>query len=234
MSVNAESTAPPTSRRPITRRRILAAPLLAALPLVWSRPARAAETTTLDFEIFRGQEPIGKHTIAFTRDGQRLDVAIEVAVELKLVGVVVYRYSHQGREAWQGAYLQSLETDTDDDGTKSQISGQRVEKGFQVHSMSGTYTVSAGVIPGSYWNSDLVQTNALIDVETGELFDITVEDRGEDVVEAAGENVRAHRFRVKGNRIVHLWYDRSGLVVKMAFETKGEYIEHRLKKIDKA
>lgn len=245
MNVNAESAAPRTEAdlsggpvasrfRPggpagLTRRGLLA--LVPALLFFGGRRARAAEQSTLQFEVFRGQDSVGNHSIGFVRDGQRLQVETRTEVQLKLIGVPVYSYTHHGREQWQGPYLQSLETETNDDGKRYRVSGRRTDRGFSVEGDAGSYVVSAGVIPGSYWNSDLVETNALIDVETGELFEIVVEDRGLDIVRAAEEEVRARRFRVTGNRVVHLWYDASGLIVKMAFETRGEYIEHRLRKI---
>ncbi len=232
MSVNAQSAAF-RHRLPLARRRLLAAGPAALLLLAGGAGrARAAETTTLRFEIFRGQDSVGGHSLTFVRDGNALRVETATEVELSLVGVPVYSYSHNGREVWQGPFLQSLETATNDDGTQYQVSGRKTERGFAVDGSAGSYVVSAGVIPGSYWNSDLVQTNALIDVETGELYEIAVEDRGIDIVKAADEEVRAQRFRVTGKRrIAHLWYDRAGLIVKMAFETAGEYIEHRLREI---
>lgn len=246
MSVNAENTVHPW--RPdssgsagsdsggrswaLPRRTLLAlAPALLVGGAVLSWPARAAEQTTLQFEVFRGQDSIGSHSIAFARDGSRLQVETNTEVQLKLIGVTVFSYTHRGRETWQGPYLQTLETETNDDGTRHRVSGRRVDRGFSVEGTAGSYVVSSGVIPGSYWNSDLVEANALIDVETGELFEIAVEDRGLDIVKAADEEVRARRFRVTGNRVVHLWYDASGLVVKMAFESRGEYIEHRLRTV---
>lgn len=234
MSVNAESNAPASPRAAggLSRRALLV--LAPALLLAGGSGARAAERRTLRFEVFRGKDSIGSHSLAFTRDGERLQVETATDVELELIGVPVYSYSHRGHEVWQGGYLLSLDTQTDDDGTQYRVSGRKTDRGFKVDGSSGSYVVSAGVIPGSYWNSDLVQTNALIDVETGELFEITVQDRGQDIVEAADEQVRAHRFKVTGKRIAHLWYDASGVVVKMAFETAGEYIEHRLREVSGA
>ncbi|MEX0759434.1 MAG: DUF6134 family protein [Tistlia sp.] len=242
MTVNAESTVT-RLRRPRTaaaarvagrdgglpRRALLA--LVPALLLAGLGRARAADQTSLQFEVFRGQDSVGDHSITFLRDGERLQVETRTEVQLELIGVPVYTYTHQGREVWQGPYLQSLETQTNDDGTSHRVSGRRTDQGFSVEGSAGSFVVSAGVIPGSYWNSDLIETNALIDVETGELFEIVVEDRGYDIVKAADEEVRARRFRVTGERIAHLWYDASGLIVKMAFETRGEYIEHRLRRI---
>lgn len=229
MSVNAERDRQhrPRARRAGGRWLLLLAGLLLGLA---QAPAALAATSLL-FEVFRGHESIGTHRITFTKDGQQLQVDTETKVALQLVGVTVYSYSHRGHEVWSGAYLQSLETRTDDDGTAFSVSGRRTAEGFAVEGSAGSYLVSEGVIPGSYWNSDLLETNALIDIETGQLFEIEVEDRGQDIVRAAGEEVRAQRFRVKGKRVAHLWYDSAGLVVKMAFESRGEYIEHRLREI---
>lgn len=233
MSVNDQRTRSDEARPPArpTRAVIVCLPVLCFLLAVWSSVAVAAEKTTLKFDVIRGQESVGTHNITFVRDGDRLRVDTEIAIDVELVGVPVYSYRHNGSEVWQGPYLQSLETDTNDDGKRYHVSGRRTDRGFAVEGSKGDYVVSAGVIPGSYWNPDVIRTNAVIDIETGALVDITVQDRGMDIVQAADEQVRAQRFRIDGNRLVNVWYDRSGLIVKFAVETRGEYIENRLREV---
>src|SRR3954462_5152265 len=99
--------------------RLLAGMLLIPLTPITAVDARELPYgPTLSFEVFRNGEPIGKHTVAFQRNGSELSVSTTVDFAVKMMGFTAYRYSHRAQEVWNAGAFQSLAAKTDDNGTK--------------------------------------------------------------------------------------------------------------------
>lgn len=191
----------------------------------------------IDFSVFRnGDSPMGWHRLGFRREGDRLVVDVDIRFEVKVAFFTVYRFVHTNREVWQGDRLVSLETSTDDDGTRRWVRGRATPGGFAVESSHGALLAPADVVPSSYWNNlRTIGAARILDTQRGALMDVRVEPLGDEPVAAGDGMVRARHFRVhfltdgpSATDAVDVWYDDAGAWVKMAFRAKGQDIAYRL------
>lgn len=219
----------------LTRRALIAglssAPLLAALPRAWAAPSPA-----LEFDILRNNSRIGEHVIASEATGQGLEVAIDTDINVRVLGLSMYRYRHSSREQWQeheeSPRLTRLSSRTDDNGKPLTVQGEAVEGAFRIEGSEGSVTAPGEIVPASYWTSLVLQRDQLLSTTRGTLFPIAVEPRGSETLESAGEQVGTERFFIAGDPAVHLWFDERRRVRRLAFETRGEFIDYRLRRMD--
>jgi hypothetical protein len=134
-------------RHPLAVLLLIAAGSL-AMPLAAAIPA----SQKLAFEVLRGDSRIGRHEVAFRREGEELHVEVAIDLEVKLAFVTVFTYRHRNHEVWREGRLVSLESVTDDDGKQYNLTGRATPEGFRVEGWAGSYLAPAGIIPTSYWN----------------------------------------------------------------------------------
>jgi hypothetical protein len=180
-----------------------------------------------DFEILRGGTPIGRHTIAFRRDGDNLHVDIEIEIEIELLFITVFRYSHRNREIWRDGRLVSIETETDDNGTPYRVRGHATADGFSVEGSDGRFVAPADIVPTSYWLPATTGQTVLLDSQRGRMVDVSIAQQGVDRLATASGPVEAQRYAVDGDLRLTLWYTPEGEWAKIAFEARGERIEYR-------
>ena len=194
----------------------LAAPLTAALPT----------SREIAFHILRNGDPIGHHSVTFRRQDGRLLVAIEIDIEVRFAFLTLFRYRHENREAWREGRLVALDSWTDDDGTRYEVTARATPEGVRVEGRHGTFLAPAQVIPTSYWNAATVRQTRLLDTQYGRLVDVAVRPVGEDSVARGGEEVQARKYIVSGDLDLEVWYTPQGEWAKIAFEARGAEISY--------
>lgn len=192
--------------------------------------AGAVVTEPLDFAVYRDGAEIGHHRIAFTRDGDVLEVAIDIRLEVGLGFITLYRYHHRNSETWREGGLVGFVSRTDDNGDWDQASA-RVTGGTMT--VAGPEAAAAPVpfaAPTTYWHRDLtVAARTLVDTQTGRLLAVNVTPVGDETVETADGPVPARRYRMTGDLELDVWYDATGRWVKLAFELGGADFEYVLR-----
>ncbi|BBK33085.1 hypothetical protein STHU_37190 [Allostella humosa] len=189
---------------------------LVAILVVATGPALASD---LRFTVFRDGTPIGTHRIQVEQVGDETRVAVDIALEVKIAFVTVYRYSHRNREVWRDGRLVSIDTATDDDGTREFVQGKAGPAGLAVRSTAGSYTAPADVLPTSYWRRPTVDRRQLLDTQKGRLLGVRVE-------RADPPGDRAARYRVRGELDLDLWYDGDDRLRRIAFDFKGSQFDY--------
>lgn len=209
-------------------------PKIFAALLAWSicwTPQAIANTQTsqrLNFAVFRGGEPMGRHEVQIIDEGSRQVVEIDINLQVKLLSIPVFRYTHQNREVWAEGQLLELISSTDDDGDPMSLSLKR--EGDKLHGLGDQL---AGPIPvtlpsTSYWRRPPLGKSQLIDSQNGKLLQVETVSLGEQEILANGKNIRAERLRVTGDLNLDLWYDQTGRWVKCQFEARGSTVEYVL------
>ncbi len=143
------------------RRRHL--PLL-ALPLL-ARPAGAAPSITR-FRIMREGSAIGTHTVTLSEAGRELTARSEVIVQVKLVGITVFRLTHNFTEVWAGDRLRSVTSRHDRNGTVKDMTARAEGGAILVQGPEGPQRLAAEAAPLSWWDSRRFD-RPLFDSETG-------------------------------------------------------------------
>lgn len=177
----------------------------------------------LGFSVLREGDAIGQHSIDFARRGDDLVVNVNIDLEVKFAFITVYRYTHRNQEVWRDGRLYSIDSQTDDDGTKHWVKGRATTEGFAVESDSGNALMSSDVIPSSYWHPETPNAKTLLNTQTGELARINVAAGAtkSDVPMPWGQQA-ARSFEISGDVDLKLWYDDKGCLLKMNFAAPGD------------
>lgn len=223
----------------ITRRSLVAG--LAATPLLAALPgglplARAAQMPSLEFDILRKGSTIGTHRVTAETSAQGLSVGIETDIHVRVLGITAYRYRHEAREDWRrdgaGLRLAALRTRTDDDGEIFTVAGRATADAFRIEGVEGATEAPPEIVPASYWTPLVLERDRLLGTKRGNVFPVRIEARGRETIESAGETIEAERFFIDGDPAVSLWFDDERRIRRLAFETRGEFIDYRLRQMD--
>jgi Family of unknown function (DUF6134) len=205
----------------LSRRAALAGGLAAA-----ALPARAATSASRRFTILRGGSEIGRHDIALTRDGDRLNLAVDVEIVVRILGIAAYRYEMTNREVWSGGLLQSVDCRVNDDGRRKTVRVTRSGGALQV--ASDFYT---GPAPSDAATTtpDFLKRKAWISTDSGEVYAMRIAGAGSGQVATPGGAVEARKWRAtNGDDFdVTLSYDGRGEWASVAFDARGEPAVYR-------
>ncbi|MFM2120961.1 MAG: hypothetical protein RL722_2429, partial [Pseudomonadota bacterium] len=152
-------------------------------------PALPAQRRTWVFEARLDGKPIGDHRYVLTEQGDRRVLRSSARLEVKLLGLTVYRYSFEATEHWRGDCLLGLQADTLDDGTPLKVRASRAEGGtpagpLRISGPKGELEAPGCVLSYAYWlPSALRSQKRLLNPQTGELEPVSVSPQGSEAVE---------------------------------------------------
>ena len=206
---------------------ILASAIALTVTAGWAQ-SNAPATDNLAFEVLRKGKPIGTHTIAFTPNGDDLQVDIDIRLDVKFLMFNAYSYRHKNQEIWRDGQLVQIETKTDDDGENFFVNGRANGKGFEVNGSAGDAMAPATIIPTSYWDPAIVKQNKLLNTQTGELLEVSVAPGDETEIVVGDQTVDARHYVMSGDLDLELWYDPAGTLRRIRFEASdGSTIDYR-------
>ncbi len=231
-------------KRPIVL-TVMAAGLALALPatpVTALLPPASAEIGvprdgTIEFAVFRKGEQIGTHKLTFEPRGEQLQVHVDANLKVQMLFVTVYRYQHQSTELWSGDRMVEFQSATRQNGKEWQVDAHVADgDGLVVHANDEHRVLPASLLPTSYWRPEMMETSRWFNTQFGSTIDVKVEPRGTEQIQAAGDMLNAHRYKVTGVVAetgkpvdLDLWYASNGELVKMEFiaVADGSRVEFR-------
>jgi hypothetical protein len=186
-----------------------------------ANPAEAALPVppgdALAFRMVRHGTDIGRHTLAFERQGDTLTVRITVDALVRFLSIPVVRYSHHAVETWQGDTLVGLTGRTDKNGQPGWVDARRTAEGLVVEgSKTKRYIAPPQAIGTSYWNKRMLD-GPMISLEDGVLLHPKVAERPADTVQvASGSTIPADHYKITGSFNVDVWYDQTNTWASLA------------------
>ena len=211
--------------------RVLCAALFLALGLTGAASAAGVPADgVLAFDIVRNGEAIGTHTYRFDRSGGRTEVRIKTDINFRLFFIPVYRFEHESKEVWQDGRLDSLESNTNENGTPVKLQVHRDEDSLMVYGEDGNLHVDREIIPASLWNRLVLDRSQTLTTISGNVKKFEVEYVGETELEVRGQKVMTQHFRLTGEFERELWYDKDDVLVGVRFEASdGSTVAYVLK-----
>lgn len=194
-----------------------------ALTALLLQGAALADSKTVTYTILKDGDPIGKETYMLDRDGDHTSVALTVDSAVHIL-FLDFKYHHTRTESWNGAQLEKLSADTDDDGTKHhvEIAAKEGGAGFTVTTDGKAVTVPDDAFPVAQWNRAMVGHPVLIPVESDDKpYKAAFKDVGPDSLTIGGEKVATEHFSLSGDIDRELWYDTDGVLAKVTFRRRG-------------
>lgn len=197
---------------------LLAAPAWAGMP----------DSRRIAFDVVRNGSRIGGHVLTFSPSGNRLDVGIAVDIEVKMMSLVLYRYSLRGRERWEDGILVEASAETQDGSDKAFMRAVRRDGRLQVEGSHGKpYTAPEGSLVASHWNPAQMKA-PMINVQDGELLDFKVASRGTEGIEVRGRRIDATHYGLTGPGTLDLWYDQRQVWSQLRSVVRdGSTVEYR-------
>ena len=201
--------------------------LMMAVPAAWPTAAgnelafaSFPPSGRLDYRVIRDGNDIGTQSVEFIRRDDRLTVRTHVNILVTLLGIPVYRFTHDAEEQWQDGELASLTSRSNDDGEPRQVAikreGDRLRGTYNGHPVD----LPGTMIPASLWHPETVTQTVLLDPIKGRERQVAVADKGEETVKIRGEAVSAHRYAMTGQIVRDIWYGPDGQVVEVRFPGK--------------
>ena len=165
---------------------------------------------TWAFDVYLDDKAIGYHNFAVAEEGTRTVLETEAEFDVKFLFVTAFRYKHSNTEIWSDGCLDELYATTDNNGELLTVTGAEESKAFEVSSKRGEQTLDGCVRSFAYWNPAILEADRLLNSQTGEYEDVDVQLEGEDLINVAGQEVSANRYRVSVSRgDIFLWYTKS-------------------------
>ncbi|MBD3671485.1 MAG: hypothetical protein HUJ29_12010 [Gammaproteobacteria bacterium] len=202
-----------------------------------------AQKQEWNFQVYLNDQKIGHHSFLVEADEGLERVISEASYDVKFLFVTAYTYRHTSLETWRNNCLVSIQSQTDDNGTKQYISGQLQTKAqpqlLRLSTHDGNNEVSGCVKSFSYWNPTAVlDANRLLNSQTGEYVDIESEFVGSEAYKFGNKSIDSKHYRLSmEGYTIDLWYaadndrwvglestTKSGAVIKYRLEESGEQL----------
>lgn len=169
----------------------------------------AMQAKRYDFKVFLGDKEIGHHKFMVTPHDDQTYVSSEASFDVRFLFINAYSYLHQNNEVWKGDCLQAIDATTDDNGEQLFVRGKYQEQGLQLHTHEGSQKLSGCVRTFAYWDPELLNSQQLLNVQTGKLEEVNIQSLGKAVLVKDGNNVMAKQYRITNPKFsIDLWYSK--------------------------
>lgn len=211
------------------RRAVLALVLAFSVVATASAADALPYGSSISFIAYRNGEPIGRHTVTFEKDGTQLKVSTSIDLAVKFAGFTAYRYTHRAQEVWAGESLVSLTSQTNDNGTRHDVSASREGGTIVVNHDRTQSRLPGGVLPTSHWNIEQVRHSVLLNTQKGTEARVQIVQGPRETVKTSSGTVPATRYSYTGDVKMDQWFDDRGRWVKTSFKASdGSTIEYVL------
>jgi Domain of unknown function (DUF6134) len=180
------------------------------------------------FEVLLDGNSIGSHRFEFESEGTGYRLTSTANYVVKILFVPVYRYQHRSQESWRNGCLQQIQADTNDNGESYRISGGAEEGGLAliVNDREVNYAREC-IRTFAYWQPALLNTDKLLNSQTGELNNVTYQPLGQTPLPwdttRTGNTVRLQT----PDGDIHLWYRNSRWLGLLSTLASGRELLYR-------
>lgn len=159
------------------------------------------------FDVLLDGKEIGYHNFRISGDGEQQILETEARFDVKFLFINAFRYRHKNTETWSGGCLSRIEATTNNNGDLLQVIGREVDGRFAIQGATGTESLPVCVQSFAYWNPEILQSERLLNSQTGEYEDVSVQFESRDEVRVDDQPIDALRYRLSAKAgDITLWY----------------------------
>ena len=195
----------------------------------------------IEFEIYRNNKHIGKHTFSFKKLDGQITVESEINFEIKKLGITFYKYHVSGMEIYKDGKLIKFNSKTNQNGKEKYVN-MKLENGeYIIDGSSYKGKASVDYLLGTWWNHSIVKAPAQISAISGRIIKQKVTFLGKETINIGGKSYNTLHFNFsstdkkleKGKKLnTDVWYDEKTLNwLKASFKKKGKW-EYKLVSMD--
>lgn len=185
--------------------------------------AAFAETTkSWQFSVYLDDKRIGHHHFTRIQNGPNHLIKSSAQFDVKLLFFTAYSYTHENSELWQGQCLTRMTAVTNDNGEELLVKGSADSSGFLVKTLDDSAKLPQCVMSFAYWDPAILEANRLLNAQTGEYIDVSVESFGKDLIDVQGKLTPAQHYRLIGENLqIDLWYSTDNQWLALESTTEG-------------
>ena len=159
------------------------------------------------FEVLLDEKKIGYHDFLVSEKDGKQTVSSEARFNVKLFFVNIYSYRHQTEEVWRDNCLSAIEAETAANGKDFLVRGKADAGEFKILTESNENELPPCIMTFAYWNPKFLKADSLLNSQTGDYENVSIDREGEEVLQVNGLDIRAIRYSVNGAAApITLWY----------------------------
>jgi hypothetical protein len=233
----------PSLRKPPGRRLVIfglaATAVTAGASLLFNRHDAVAQTGSrprlpspapppIHFDVIRNNDVIGSHKVEFQGASGEFSVRTVIDITVRVLGLTVFIYRHDGTERWRNGLLQAFDSKTTDDDSEFLVTGRAEAGAFRIVHRKGTEMAPPDIMVGSYWTPEIALQSQLIDPQRGRVKTQQLLSKDKMPLQVGRNSIEAMRYRVVGVTDGWVAYDAGGRWVAAELKKKGSDIFYRL------
>lgn len=200
---------------------------LAALALALLPSLTQAADDAWRFRVFLDRDEIGTHDFVLKKEANGDVLTSAARYRVKVMFVEAYRYEHASNEHWRNGCLTGIDATTDDNGKRTEVRGRRDGDVLAVNAGGRSFKATDCVMTFAYWNPAILERRQLLNVQTGELQDVTVSPLGEETLSlpTGPQRARRHSITTRDFRI-DVWYAGNRWVALESRTSSGKLLRY--------
>jgi len=211
------------------RRKFLGLAMIGLFTLALATPAPAQEVADpvarWHFDVYLNGKRVGEHLFEVAEADGVKQVRSTANFKYKILFIPAYRYEHRAAERWSDNCLIEFDARTNANGKRIEVSGETTGAGFRVETGDRPVDLPECVMTFAYWNPEFLDQSRLLNPQTGEYVDVSVEKVGNEMLEVRGEYVEATCFRLMAYEVdLTLWYSSDDEWLALESVAKGGHI----------
>jgi hypothetical protein len=199
---------------------------LLAAPRAWSRQSEPRQLAAIpsagriDYDVIRGGEKIGAHSVMFQHEGRHLAIMTRTDIAVELLGITLYRFHYEAEEDWVDGRLTRLTSRTDSDGETLTVNLAKASGRIRGACNGIALDLPADLLPISVWHPDFVRQSVILDQYKCVERNVRATDEGIEPVVAGAQNVAARHYALTGELQRDVWYGPDGQAIQVLFPAK--------------
>lgn len=200
-----------------------------ALALSIALPSPASTGGDWNFRVTLDGREIGSHRYTLEPGGQGAVLRSRADFDVRFLFVTAYRYDHEAVERWQDGCLRTLDSRTDSNGEVVAVNAVAGTGGLAVARPEGRDVHPGCIRSFAYWDRQLLESDRLLNSQTGELVPVQVTPQGQERLRVRGDERDASRYRISGpNLQIDVWYADGDWVGLEALTDGGRRLRYEL------
>ena len=170
-------------------------------------PAQTSTQERYTFTVFLDDDEIGAQRFVVSSEGSRSQVTVEAQFDVTYFLIPFYSYRHTNSETWEGSCLKEIRAETNDNGESFFVRGTLQDGQIRLQTHAGNSTLEGCVKTFAYWNVDLLQSNHLLNSQTGEFQPVQISKVGKEMIPVRGVSTETEHHRIVSDKFtIDLWY----------------------------
>jgi len=166
-----------------------------------------------NFIAYLDDEKIGYHNFEIINKAGEMIVNIQAKFDVSFMFIPVYSYEHKNKEVWSNDCLISLDSSTLDGGEKLFVNLSNNKGITHIVTPDNNIKKNSCIRSFAYWDYELINSKALLNVQTGELIDVNYDFIGIENITINNQPISARHYQLNGKDSdgklinINLWYN---------------------------